>query len=703
MTVSDEMIGQRIGDYRILERIGAGGMSEGVYRARHEKLQNDVAVKVAHIGAGLAEDRRQRILSEPQRTARLSHPNIIKVYTVIDDGPRLYMVMDYVAGGDLLHRIDQHQRRELARRTLSDTSPTSMPMADEFAASVIQQVGRALDYAHNQGLIHRDIKPSNILVTDEGHVIVTDFGIAKALQATELSFTHEGVGIGTPPYMSPEQIRGEDLTPASDEYSLAVVAYQLLTGCLPFEGASAVVIAHKHLNEPPQPPRQVNPKLTRQTETVLLRGLAKQPSDRYGRAGTFGAQLARTLVSDSRELRLPTISLWKQVEQTRGWGLVLRIGRTVSTLMLGFLVTLLRSLAYILIGLALFLTLLLAGGSYLGSKFLENTIGGQAWAFDMIAGQTTSYSQADLQGALVNGLRTYFPGTIENVELQLYPPDGIEIRGDIGDRRFKIEGSVAVVAGAPFFRILEINDQDIRFFAGLLAGGLNRGFAAALQASEHHVASIEVGSDGIVILVEGPITSASPVVPTELPPGALMRDDFSNPDTGWTRSESLEATHLGYRNGVYEIAVNLPYLSAFQIRDVYWVAYDVSVDLRLAAGPQNATYGIVVLQQDNGSFISVLLSGDGFVLPEAVVDGKNQALDGWDGWRPVASASESDASDRLLVRVRPNVIDVAVNGEELGSGQVPRIFQGGRVGLMVRTASEGEAVVEFDNMEAYGP
>ena len=193
MASTDELINQQIGDYRIVERIGGGGMSEGVYHAKHVKLESDVAIKVMDIGAGLTEDRRKRVLEEPRRTARLNHPNIIKVYDVIDQGSRIYMVMEYIPGGDLATRLEEHRAKELAKQTSKSSEFVPTPMPDQFTAAVIRQVGRALDYAHNQGLVHRDIKPKNILLSTDGHVLITDFGIAKAMTATELSITREGV------------------------------------------------------------------------------------------------------------------------------------------------------------------------------------------------------------------------------------------------------------------------------------------------------------------------------------------------------------------------------------------------------------------------------------------------------------------------------------------------------------------------------
>jgi serine/threonine protein kinase len=247
--------------YRLEVELGRGGMGV-VYRARDLQLDRDVAIKVLPPEFNHDQQFLARFKNEVRNTARLAHPHIVSVFDVGTDGATQYYVMQFVEGCDLKSRITREGRLPL-----------------EETAGLLAQVASALDYAHAQGIIHRDIKPENILIDRQGVARVTDFGIARSLEGTRIT----GGLLGTPEYMSPQQARGEEIDGRSDQYALAIVAYEMLTGTSPFRAVTAQpwAIIAKHIQEAPPHPRQHVPDLPDATCTALLRGLAKSPAERF--------------------------------------------------------------------------------------------------------------------------------------------------------------------------------------------------------------------------------------------------------------------------------------------------------------------------------------------------------------------------------------------------------------------------------------
>ncbi len=260
------MIGKTLGKYRIVEHLGRGGMAE-VYKAYQPGLDRYVAIKLMHTFLVEEEGFLGRFQREAKAVARLRHPNIVQVYDFdVEDGV-YYMVMEFIDGITLKAKLQE-----------LEAQGQRLPL--EEAVRIVKAVGEALAYAHKQGMVHRDVKPANIMLTREGHVILTDFGIAKIL-GSSTQFTASGMMIGTPAYMAPEQGMGAHGDERSDIYSLGVVLYQLVTGRLPFDADTPLAIVLKHLNDPLPLPRAVNPELSEGIERVILKALAKDPADRY--------------------------------------------------------------------------------------------------------------------------------------------------------------------------------------------------------------------------------------------------------------------------------------------------------------------------------------------------------------------------------------------------------------------------------------
>lgn len=257
--------------YRIQGKIGEGGMAV-VYRALDVVLRRVVAIKVLRPQYAGDEEFVDRFLREAQAAASLSHPNVVNIFDVGREGDIHYIVLEYVQGKNLKDVV--RERGFLSPRR---------------AALIARAVARALEAAHERGLVHRDIKPHNILITPEGRVKVADFGLARA--ASSATLTETGKVIGSVHYFSPEQARGEAVGPASDIYSLGVVLYEMVTGMRPFQGDSPIAVALKHLYEEPVPPRQVNPQIPAWLEQVILRAMAKNPADRFPSATALAEAL----------------------------------------------------------------------------------------------------------------------------------------------------------------------------------------------------------------------------------------------------------------------------------------------------------------------------------------------------------------------------------------------------------------------------
>ncbi|MGA7158880.1 MAG: bifunctional serine/threonine-protein kinase/formylglycine-generating enzyme family protein [Acidobacteriaceae bacterium] len=271
--------GHKLGRYVVLGAIGAGGMGE-VYRARDEKLERVVAIKILAPGLVTGEDARRRFRKEALALAKLSHPHIAAVYDVGEQDGIDYLVMECVPG-----------------QTLSALLK-SEPLTMERATSIVLEIAGALEEAHDQGVVHRDLKPANVMVTPKGHVKVLDFGIAKLLAplATDATASLEtGALIGTPLYMSPEQAQGHSVDARTDLWSLGVIYFQLLTTRTPFAGESNLAILHAIINNPPASLRTLRPDAPPLTNEIICRCLEKDPARRY--------QTPAQLIHEVTELR----------------------------------------------------------------------------------------------------------------------------------------------------------------------------------------------------------------------------------------------------------------------------------------------------------------------------------------------------------------------------------------------------------------
>jgi serine/threonine protein kinase len=340
-----------------------------VYRAHDRLLDRPVALKV--LFSELSVDRTfvERFRREAQNAANLSHPNIVPVFDWGEDGGTYFIVMEFIDG-----------------RPLSSILRTAGPLHPDRAAEIGADVALALDFAHSKGVIHRDVKPGNVLITDDGQVKVTDFGIARAMNTDE-SLTQTGAVMGTATYFSPEQAEGIGVDSRSDIYSLGVVLYEMVAGRPPFLGDSPVSVASKHVREQAQAPRQFNPSVPMDLEAIILKCMAKDPEYRYSTGSELRIDLlrfreGREVSAGHTPLGPPTGSLTQALpqvpptedeeEESRGTGLYIAI------------------LAILLVALAVV-------AAFLGNSLGWWSFSSKTFALTSVTGKTYSQAQSTLR------------------------------------------------------------------------------------------------------------------------------------------------------------------------------------------------------------------------------------------------------------------------------------------------------------------
>jgi hypothetical protein len=277
MQESDRLIGRQLANFRIDRVLGRGGMAT-VYYGWDVRLERPVAVKVIDASQQPDPAYAERFVNEARAMAAWHHPNILQVYYAGEEDGLYYFAMEYIPGKDLA-------------RILADQRKIGGRLPDAEVARFGSAVARALDYAHERGVIHRDVKPANVIVAEEGRVVLADFGLALNVARGTL-----GEVFGSPHYMAPEQARNSSqAVPQSDLYSLGVMLFELLAGQVPFDDPSPASLAVMHITQPPPSPRQFNPGLSAAVEAVLLKALRKQPEDRYQTGEELMEALERAL------------------------------------------------------------------------------------------------------------------------------------------------------------------------------------------------------------------------------------------------------------------------------------------------------------------------------------------------------------------------------------------------------------------------
>lgn len=288
-----------VSGYEIVAELGRGGMGV-VYLARHCSLKRLVALKMILAGSHADSTARRRFRTEAEAVARLQHAHVVQIYELGEYDGRPFLALEYVAGGSLLRKV------------------AGTPQPEREAAQLVETLARAVHYTHQRGILHRDLKPNNILLTAEGLPKITDFGLAKVLDA-ELSPTRSETLLGTPSYMAPEQAGGESkkVGAPADVYSLGAILYELLTGRVPFQGTTLLSILEQVRTQEPLPPRRLRRSVSVDLETICLKCLQKEPSQRYASAEALAEDLHCFLEEQPIQARpVPIVQrLWKRARR----------------------------------------------------------------------------------------------------------------------------------------------------------------------------------------------------------------------------------------------------------------------------------------------------------------------------------------------------------------------------------------------------
>ncbi len=297
--------GQMLGSYRIISQVGKGGMAT-VYKAYQASMDRNVAIKVLPRQLAESPEFAARFQQEARIIARLEHPHILPVFDFGESDGVTYFVMRYLEAGTL--------------KTKMEAGPLSLNEIDRL----FTQLAEALNYAHGHGIVHRDLKPANALIDNDGNLFLTDFGIAKLLESASPRLTQTDAILGTPAYISPEQAKAESINQRSDIYSLGIILYEMVTGSVPFVADTPLAVILKHISDPLPPPSVRKKDIPEPIEQVILKALAKEPTDRYSTASEFLSAWKRALeetetsrhTPDSKPA--PASRTWTPTDQTQG-------------------------------------------------------------------------------------------------------------------------------------------------------------------------------------------------------------------------------------------------------------------------------------------------------------------------------------------------------------------------------------------------
>ncbi|GAC1363702.1 MAG: Stk1 family PASTA domain-containing Ser/Thr kinase [Actinomycetota bacterium] len=478
MTQTGRIFGGR---YEVTRPLASGGMSE-VFVARDNLLGRQVALKILH--PDLARDRQfiERFRREAQSAASLNDPRVVAVYDWGSDEGTYYLVMECVEG-----------------KSLKDLIVAEGPFTMERAEEVVADVCAALHFAHVHGLVHRDVKPANIMITNEGKTKVMDFGIARAITDPGATVTQTGTVLGTANYLSPEQAQGMTVDARSDVYSVGVVLYEMLTQQVPFKADTAVAIAYKHVKEPPKPPSLLNPEVSPELDSVVLKALAKHPDNRYQSADELRLDLQRLLAGQAVEATPLLLATDQTVAMTSAR--TMRESTTVIPVMRPPIVPQSRrGLAYTLL-LLMIASILVAAGSLVYGVV---AVGSQSVPVPNLSGMTAdqaSKALIDLKLKPVNDGQTASDSVKAGLVAKQNPQDGAKARAG-SQVDFSISSGPQNVPVPDTTRKTVADAQNALSAANFLAG----------------TTTTEYSND----IPQGKVTRTSPIAGTSLPKGSRV-------------------------------------------------------------------------------------------------------------------------------------------------------------------------------------
>jgi serine/threonine protein kinase len=525
MGMEAALAGQTLGPYRLVERIGRGGMAT-VYKAYEPSLDRYVAIKVLPQYFAHDSDFQARFLREAKSIARLNHPNILPVYGSGQEGEVNYIAMRYVEAG----------------ATLKDL--LGQPMELKRAAKIFSQVGRALDYAHKQGVVHRDVKPTNVLMAEGEWALLMDFGLARMVESS-VQLTKTGVGVGTPAYMSPEQGQGVRVDARTDIYSLGVMLYEMLTGHVPYEAETPMAVVIKHITAPLPMPREANPEMSEAVERVILKAMAKVPEDRYQTAGEMLEALEKAVAGVPVEaLPIPAKAPSKlekpALAPVSRLAVLQSLGAALLPVTRKVLVRLLRIAGPVLVVLVTVAVILLLLGSFGASNLIERAIAGGDWWELPQPGIEVTVTEAEVEQNVVEIVQFYLPGSVEDVSLDFAPPDRIDVQGTVFGKELSLECTLTRADGMVDFELERLGGVRLYLVGNILSGGINRGIEIGLEGRSLTVERLEVGERSLTIKYGGVGQPAEFPTPTATRPRQTPTPTVTRPRLTPTPTSAYE-------------------------------------------------------------------------------------------------------------------------------------------------------------------
>lgn len=713
-----ELLGQYVGRYHIVEKLGSGGMAT-VYKAFDSRLERDVAIKFIRPDVVRDEMFLKRFEREAKALARLSSPNIVKVLDYGEHEGMPYLVMEYIRGDTLKSRL-------------------GMPIPWREAARLLLPAAEALDYTHKQNIIHRDVKPSNFLVSDSGHLMLSDFGIAKMLDTPDaVQLTGTGVGIGTPEYMAPEQGLGQSIDQRADVYSLGIVFYEMVTGRKPYSADTPMAVMYKQISDPLPSPRQFVPGLPAFVEKVLFKALAKKPEDRYQDMAAFAKALqdmtetpaptddvgTRVAVPDTQQMQTrlyespsqpaPSQPYQAAASQAESWSqpaapVSQPVARPAAPSQKKKSTPLWITCGVIFVVVACIIIVAVTGGF----------------------GALMAMFGPDPEGLAAD---VFVPSTVEmgrefEVTVTLRNEGSKEIRVN----QIQVPQNLLAVATLsrtnPQYTDIFVYDSTdstgYDFDIPLPPGGSREVvfYFNPLQTADVsgrwdvRVGTRSLGNDLRVIIVDpvaqaptstipAPPTAAPPTAapPTEEPPDPpvdanwtqVWEDDFSDPASGFYVGES-EDRAFWYEDGEYKIEgikdnwLVWVYLG-YTLNDV-----QINVDARIENSAGASAYGLLCRYQGDGNYYGFEFSEDGFYTIWLRYNSEYTDLVEW----TYDSRLEGTSSKRMTVECDGDRLALYLDGELL-EATTDSTLTFGDVGLLVESDDAGNSLVAFDNFALF--
>ena len=626
----DSFIGQKIRKYQIVSKLGAGGMGS-VFKAMDTILEREVALKL--LAPTLASDDSfvERFRLEARSLARLDHSNIVKVYDADWDENKLFIVMEYVDGGSLADLIKQE-----------GALPTALVI------KLLQQTASGLDYAHQRGLIHRDIKPANVLIDTHGNAKLTDFGLVKD---TDTNLTADGMRLGTPAYMAPEQIQGDEVTAALDIYALGIVTYEMLTGRPPFQGNMSAIFEGHLLRQLP-PIHQINPNIPADAQDVLVRVMAKNPAERYASASNFVQAMEESLHLSERPSRAATPPI----------------------------------------------TVVQTGAPSSGRVSPSHAGSGEPGTSR--ARSQTGPAPPPGSGAYPPASRPAPPGSgpVSRSGPVSHPTSGQyapEKKGGLGGF---LSGLGIGAVGVVLILVLGVL---------CLCGGL---YMVGTNLPDSTPTSTITPIPPTDTPIPTPIPTEEPTLaptdtplpePTESSSVILFQDDFSDPDTaGWTQNQDSDGI-TDYEQGGYRFFINKVDWIFWSNPELSFTDVRVEVDVTKQGGPDSNEFGIICRYVDVDNFYFLTATSDGYYSISKYVAGEYIPLSE-EAFVETDLVNQGNAVNHLRADCLGNTLTLYINGEFVDS-VTDSDYSSGDVGLLGGSYDEAGADLLFDNFIAYQP